>query len=227
MTQKTIKSLVFIFAAALFVLGGCEKSEELITKQEITKKTDNNKAIYIVDNEVISIESLDKKNEEIMFIHGYAKNKNEILVFTSRDDFYCWAEKTNQKTCSQLVEAIKNADKARTYAEKIGEFNKEQTSADFLNYLEKNFSSQSKIGLGKLTEGYDLGGSWSYLLGSVPIARFKYRNQASCIQPFLRWYVLYDKTYWRGWLDIFVGTGNEYFNLPASSNNKTESIWTI
>ena len=227
MTQKTIKSLVLFFAAALFVLGGCEKNENLITKSVIIEETYGSEVIYIMDNEIVSFENLDKKNDELMFIHGYTRNKNEILVFKSRNDFYLWAENSNQKSCSQLAEAIKNADEARSYAEKIGEFNKKQTSEDFLNYLKKNFSTHDKIGLGKLTEGYDLGGSWSYLLGSVPIARFKYRNQASCIQPFLRWYVLYDNTYWRGWLDIFVGTGNEYFNLPASSNNKTESVWTI
>jgi hypothetical protein len=44
MTQKTIKSLVLFFAAALFVLGGCEKEQILETEKSSESDFENNES---------------------------------------------------------------------------------------------------------------------------------------------------------------------------------------
>ena len=181
---------------------------------------------YFLNGAEITKSDIDFENDQLILLHGVMPNKNDVMVFVTRTDFYSWADSKADTNIDQLAQGIKDADAAREYAIATGEDLNGDPSPAFLKYLEENYGDDSKIGLGQLYEGYGNGGSWSYLLGSIPIARFKYPNQASCIEPFGRWYVLYDNTWWNGKLATFVGIGMS-FDLPAGIDNKTESIWTI
>jgi uncharacterized lipoprotein YajG len=75
MTQKTIKRLVLFFAAALFVLGGCEKEEVLKPTQERQNEINN----PVVKNGVLSFNNT-KDLYDLM----------SDMEYVSQDEFVKW-----------------------------------------------------------------------------------------------------------------------------------------
>ncbi len=235
MNRKHFKTFVLFFISTILFISGCDKNE-MVSAEDINLKECQNEfserlmqeeKIYNLNNSLVSREEINFENDELMLIHGVTKNKNEVLVFESRIDFYAWAGKQKNEFTQRLVKAVKDVDMARDYAEKLGEFERKETSQEFLTYLEDNFSDANRIGLGKLYEDFNRTG-WSYLMGSLPIPRLssKYNNAASSIEVYGRWYMLYERTYWRGYLEGYGYMGWTWWNLEKA-NNKTSSVWTI
>jgi hypothetical protein len=182
---------------------------------------------YFLNGAEVTKSDINFENDQLILLHGVMENKNDVMVFVTRSDFFNWADSKKDANINQLAQGIKNADAAREYAIKIGEDLNGEPSPAFLKYLEEKYGDDSKIGFGKLFQNFDRQG-WSFLMGSIPIPRLKdeYNNATSSVEAIGRWYVLYDSTWWHGWLEAFGSTTMDWWNL-TTANDKASSVWTI
>jgi hypothetical protein len=246
MTQKTIKSLVLFFAAALFVLGGCEKDEftdnpelnELTKTEQSEIQTDY---IFFIDDEEATEQeynTLTKKTNELLLIQTTVNDKNALYAYTTEAGYIAYGERNGLNLKGELEFSKHMSEYAETSGaiteyEKTGNIPENYTKYE-KQYYERLFDKPAgEKGYGKLCDYHNGGGSYIPFVNgaTTPALPKSWRNRISSVHNAVGVAVytvpLYNKTWYRDKLITVVVTpfpGDRIHNLIGSRDNAAESF---
>ncbi len=183
---------------------------------------------YVCDGKVIESSSIEWGKDGLNIFYGFDDTKN-VYVFNTEEEMVEWLKKNDSDHAHEALSVLKDIETAKKYAEQIGEFEKEETSSEFENYLMTNFTSKSGAkGLGTFHHDTWYGGS-NFLISPFPKRKLRSKNddKTSSLKYFGNTMKMSSKKNWNGshsW--VFAVT---YIFLPTLEaddfDNKLSSYW--
>jgi hypothetical protein len=224
-----------IIAVILLIFMGCEKNElKEFQENAISKEImlDNEMAAksvslnYIHNGRKIDPVRLDWENDSLNVFFGFDETEN-AYVFYSEKEMIKWIK--NKKRADEVLNVLQNVKTAKEYAAKIGEFENEETSEEFEEFLKKNFGAGEKA-TGLFYHNVALGGKF-FPISSFPKRRLKSSNdnKVSSVRIMGLSMALYSRKNWNGSKKWIWGIPLGYTEITTlgSFNNKMSSYWNF
>ncbi len=205
--------------AALFQT---EKSEKAISG--LAENAIQSGKTFICNGKAVDPRSINWDKDGVNIFYGFDETKN-VYVFNSDEEMVEWLKNTKSKRTEEILTVLKNIEKARSYAEKIGEFEKKETSEEFDKFMETNFSTHTK-GLGIFYHDKFFYGR-PFPISAFPKGRLKRRNdnEASSLKYLGNTMRMSSKKYWRGTHKWVFAVAYEEIGDLGYFDNKLSSYW--
>ena len=135
-----------------------------------------------------------------------------------------WVKTT--KRADEVLKVLKDIETAKQYANEIGEFENEETSEKFEEYMKENFATGESKAVGQFFHEEWYGGD-SFLIAPWPKKKLKKKNddKACSLKFYGNAMRMFSEKNWKGGSMWVLTPALAWFSTLGDFNNKLSSYW--